>query len=74
MPEETLSNSSSKQPSEWTQNKLGAFWIKKKENGTNYLSGVLEINGEKVPCLIFKNDFQEGNTPHFQAYTIKDFK
>ena len=70
MQEETLSTSSKKQPSLWAQNKVGAFWIKTKEDGRNYLSGNIEINGESVPCLIFKNDYQEGNTPHFHIYTI----
>jgi len=34
------------------------------------MSGNIEINGEKISCLIFKNDFQEGKTPHFNIYTI----
>jgi hypothetical protein len=70
MPEKTSLHSSDTQPSKWGKNKLGAFWIKKKDNGSSYLSGVIEINGEKVPCVIFKNDYQEGNTPHFNIYTI----
>ena len=70
MPEETLSTSLEKQPSNWTKNKVGAFWIKTKEDGRSYLSGNIEINGESVPCLIFKNDYQEGNTPHFHIYAV----
>ena len=70
MHEETLSTSSEKQPSKWTKQKVGAFWIKNKEDGRSYLSGNIQINGESIPCLIFKNDYQEGNTPHFHIYTI----
>jgi len=70
MHEETLSTSSEKQPSNWTKHKVGAFWIKNKEDGRSYLSGNIQINGESIPCLIFKNDYQEGNTPHFNIYTI----
>ncbi len=70
MQKETSSNSSKKQNSAWTQTKVGAFWIKNKSDGRSYLSGNIEINGEKVSCLIFKNDYQEGNTPHFHAYSI----
>jgi len=68
--EETSSPSLNKQPSNWAQNKVGAFWLKTKEDGRSYLSGNIEINGESIPCLIFKNDFQEGKTPHFNIYTI----
>lgn len=74
MPEETLSTSLEKQPSNWTKNKVGAFWIKTKEDGRSYLSGNIEINGESVPCLIFKNDYQEGNTPHFHIYSVDQTK
>ena len=74
MPEETLSTSLEKQPSNWTKNKVGAFWIKTKENGRSYLSGNIEINGKSVPCLIFKNDYQEGNTPHFHIYSVDQTK
>ena len=70
MREETLSTSSEKQPSNWAKNKVGAFWVKAKEGGGSYLSGKIEINGKEIPCLIFKNDYQEGNTPHFHIYTV----
>ena len=72
MQEETSSNLSKKQPSKWTQNKLGVFWVKTRENGKPYLSGQLEIDGKKIPCFIFKNDYQEGNTPHFQIFEVTE--
>ena len=49
---------------------MGSFWIKKKNDGNTYLSGEIVIEGKKVPCLIFKNDFQEQNTPHFHVYSV----
>ena len=70
MQKKTLSTSLEKQPSTWTQNKVGAFWIKNKGDGRSYLSGTIEVYGQKVSCLIFKNDYQEGNTPHFHAYAL----
>ena len=71
MPEETSSNSLNKPLSKWTQNKVGVFWIKNKQDGKSYLSGTVEINGEKIPDHIYKNDYQQGNTPHFQAFAVE---
>ncbi len=68
------SSTCSKQASTWNKNKVGAFWIKNKDDGKHYLSGSIEIDGRKIPCLIFKNDFQEGNTPHFHIYTVSQTK
>ena len=75
MPEKISSNSSNKQPSTWTQQKMGVFWIKTNQKGKSYLSGTVEMDGKKIPIHIYKNDFQEGKTPHFHAYAIpqKDF-
>ena len=50
--------------------KRDSFWIKSKSNGRQYLSGEIIIDGKKVPCLMFKNDYQEGNTPHFHIYSV----
>jgi len=72
MQKETSSNSLN-QPSPksaWAKNKVGSFWIKNKSNGRQYLSGEIVIDGKKVPCLMFKNDYQEGNTPHFHIYSV----
>ena len=63
-------HSTKSEKSAWTQNKVGSFWIKNKDNGRQYLSGEIVIDGKKIPCLIFKNDYQEGNTPHFHIYSV----
>lgn len=68
MPEETSSNYSKKKPSKWTENKIGVFWTKKSADGSQYLSGKVEIDGKEIPICIFKNQYSNGNTPHFQAF------
>ncbi len=74
MQKKTSSTSSEKQPSTWTQNKMGVFWIKTNQSGKSYLSGTVEVGGKTVPIHIYKNDFQEGKTPHFHAYAIPQTK
>ena len=72
MQEETSSNYSKKKPSKWNQNKMGAFWTKKKSNGNTFLSGNIVVDGNTIPICIFKNDFSDGKTPHFQAFRVTD--
>ena len=73
MHEETSSTSPKKPSSKWKNNKVGVFWTKKKNDGKSYLSGSFEIEGpngvvQKIPVCIFKNEFSDGKTPHFQAF------
>ena len=70
----TSSNKTSQKSdkSSWSKNKIGSLWHKKNNSGKNFLSGEIVIDGKKIPCLIFKNDFQEGNTPHFHIYSISE--
>ena len=53
---------------------MGVFWIKTNQSGKSYLSGTVEVGGKTVPIHIYKNDFQEGKTPHFHAYAIPQTK
>jgi len=74
MHEKTSSPSPAK-PSKWSQNKVGVFWTKKRDDGKSYLSGSFEIEGpngvtHKIPVCIFKNEFSDGKTPHFQAFKL----
>ena len=39
--------------------KIGALWLKQNKNGKKYLSGVLEMNGEKVKIVVFKNTYKK---------------
>ena len=70
----TSSNKTSQKSgkSSWSTNKIGSLWVKKNNNGKSFLSGEIVMDGKKIPCLIFKNDFQEGNTPHFHIYSISE--
>tara|TARA_R110002051_G_scaffold196820_1_gene264454 strand:+ start:195 stop:425 length:231 start_codon:yes stop_codon:yes gene_type:complete len=73
MHEETSSTSPKKPSSKWKNNKVGVFWTKKKDDGKTYLSGSFEVEGpngvvQKIPVCIFKNEFSDGKTPHFQAF------
>jgi uncharacterized protein (DUF736 family) len=37
---------------------IGAMWIKEK-NGKKYMTGVIEINGEKINIVVFKNGYKK---------------
>jgi len=39
--------------------KIGALWLKEDKNGKKYMSGEIELNGEKVNILIFKNKYKK---------------
>ena len=45
--------------------KAGALWLKDGQNG-KYMSGVVEINGEKHSITVFKNNYkQEAKHPDY---------
>tara|TARA_Y100000356_G_scaffold133493_1_gene140674 strand:- start:162 stop:422 length:261 start_codon:yes stop_codon:yes gene_type:complete len=71
MTEETNSSNSyeKKQNSQWTDRKIGAFWINQTSNG-QYLLGSIEIDGKKHPISLYANKFHQENTkrPHYVAY------
>lgn len=48
----------------------GGLWVRKDRNGKTYLSGEIEINGEKTSIVVFKNErHQEGErTPQYRIY------
>jgi hypothetical protein len=59
----------------WSNKKVGGFWIKKTKADRQYLSGTIEIKlkdgtTQKVILSIFKNDFKKDNNPDFNAYQI----
>ncbi len=46
-------------------NRIGALWIKRKGNNV-FMSGELEIDGEKIRILVFKNTYKEtDNQPDY---------
>jgi uncharacterized protein (DUF736 family) len=59
----------------WSNKKIGAFWIKKTKADKQYLSGNIEIKlkdgtTQKVILSIYKNDFKKDNNPDFNVYQI----
>ena len=72
MQEKTSSKPSNKKPSKWEKNKVGVFWTKEQPNGKTFLSGNINIDGKLHKVCIFKNDFINGNTPHFQAFKVDE--
>ena len=41
---------------------IGALWIKTSKNGNKYMSGEVEINGQKHKITVFKNNYKEKET------------
>ena len=59
----------------WSNKKIGGFWIKKTKADRQYLSGVIEIklkdgSIQKVNLSVYKNDFKKDNNPDFNIYQI----
>ena len=48
--------------------KIGALWLKKSKGGLSYMSGVIEINNEKIRIAVFKNN--EKTTDKYPDYNI----
>lgn len=42
-----------------SEKNIGALWLKTAKNGSKYMSGVVEINGEKHSIVVFKNNYKE---------------
>ena len=59
----------------WSNKKIGAFWIKKTKADKQYLSGCIQLilkdgSKHKINLSIFKNDFKKDDTPDFNAYVV----
>lgn len=39
--------------------KIGALWLKTSPKGEKYMSGQIELNGEKIRLAVFKNSKKE---------------
>jgi len=55
---------------DWKEREAGAFWSREKNGGEKYLTGYVEVNGERVQVVAFRNKFKkEGeNTPDLRVY------
>ena len=52
-------------------NQLGALWIKESDKG-QFMSGYLEINGEKINIVCFKNTYKkEDKHPDWEVLKSK---
>lgn len=52
------------------ENEIGALWTKESKNGNKFMSGTIEIDGQKKEVVVFKNTYKkEGEkTPDFRIY------
>ena len=55
---------------DWKEREAGAFWSREKKGGEKYLTGYVQVNGERVQLVAFRNKFkQDGeNTPDLRVY------
>mgnify|MGYP006228553265 FL=1 len=55
---------------DWKEREAGAFWSREKNGGEKYLTGYVQVNGERVQLVAFRNKFkQDGeNTPDLRVY------
>jgi len=53
------------------ENQLGALWIKESEKG-QFMSGYIEVNGEKLSIVCFKNSYKtEDKHPDWEIIKSK---
>ena len=54
---------------------IGGLWKNKTKKGDTYLSGSIEIGGEKVKIVIFKNNYKEEEKhPDYRIFESKPQK
>lgn len=54
-----------------TKRSIGGLWMNEAKSGKKYMSGSVEIKGEKVKIIVFKNDRnrEEGDKkPDYKIY------
>lgn len=50
------------------QNSIGALWVKRSNKG-EYLSGYIEVDGQKIPIVCFINGYKkEAKHPDYEIY------
>ena len=67
---------------DWKERELGALWVKKSNNGTQYMTGHIELKDEsgRVQMVVFKNKHkynEDGSVandkaPDFRLYKSED--
>lgn len=55
------------------KNSIGALWLNEAKNGTKYLRGEIELDGEKHKIIVFKNDHKkEDKHPDYRIFQSED--
>jgi uncharacterized protein (DUF736 family) len=52
---------------------IGALWIKVTNNGKQFMSGNIEIDGKKTEISLWHNDYKKDNQPDYRI-KINDYK
>ena len=53
-------------------NNIGALWLKESKKGNKFMSGVVELGGEKYNIVVFKNTYKEKeNHPDYRIFESK---
>ena len=51
---------------------IGALWENESKNGKTFLKGSIEIDGQKIAIICFKNDLKEKDThPDWRIFVSK---
>jgi hypothetical protein len=52
-----------------SEHKIGALWRRETRDNAEYMKGEVEIDGRKVPIVVFKNGYKErSNQPDYIVY------
>lgn len=53
-----------------SEDKIGALWQRESRGGAEYMSGEIEVGGQKLRVTVFKNSYRTdvNRQPHFIIY------
>ena len=55
------------------ENHIGALWLKQSKAGKTFMSGELDMNGEKIKIVVFKNNKDGVETrPDYQIFKSEE--
>ena len=54
------------------EDKLGALWINEKKDGSKYMSGEIEVDGQTLKVVVLKNNYKkESKHPDYEVLRKK---